>query len=165
MVGRDLYSITEVGEATGLQSSALRYYERQGLITPAARVSGRRQYDPAVLKRLAAVALLQEAGFTIAEVRQVLDQATDKRRWRVTAEQKLAEIDAHLARVRDARELLVSALQCHCSGLDTCELVSARQGRHRKIVRDLSPVLAATTGWPMNRNEQRDRRRGRIAPL
>ena len=39
-----LLSITEVGEATGLQSSALRYYEREGLIEPAGRASGRRLY-------------------------------------------------------------------------------------------------------------------------
>jgi DNA-binding transcriptional MerR regulator len=135
----DLRSISEVAQATGLQSSALRYYERQGLISPATRVSGRRHYDPSVLQRLAAIALLQEAGFTIAEVAQVLGPGASRQRWRETAEQKLAQIDAHLARVASARELLISALHCDCSGLDTCGLVSARRGRHRKVVQSLSP--------------------------
>jgi MerR family redox-sensitive transcriptional activator SoxR len=151
MADLDLYSITEVGQATGLQSSALRYYERQGLITPAARVSGRRHYDPGVFQRLAAIALLQEAGFTIAEVRQVLGSETNERSWQATAEQKLVEIDAHLARVRATRELLVSALQCRCAGLDTCDLVTARRGRHRKIVQGLPSVLAETGAAPSKR--------------
>jgi MerR family transcriptional regulator, redox-sensitive transcriptional activator SoxR len=139
MTGPDLPSISEVAEATGLQSSALRYYEREGLITPASRVNGRRHYDPSVLQRLAAIALLQEAGFTIAEVAQLLGSGTSQQEWREMAQQKLDEIDAHLARVAAARELLISALGCDCSGLDTCGLVASRRGRHRKVVQRLSP--------------------------
>jgi DNA-binding transcriptional MerR regulator len=142
---QDLRSISEIAQATGLQSSALRYYERQGLISPTTRVSGRRHYDPSVLQRLAAIALLQEAGFTIAEVAQVLGPGASGQRWREMAEQKLAQIDAHLARVASARELLVSALHCDCSGLDTCGLVSARRGRHRKVVQSLSPRNVAAS--------------------
>jgi MerR family redox-sensitive transcriptional activator SoxR len=136
MAEQDLIGISEVAEASGLQSSALRYYERAGLISPTGRAGGRRQYDPSVLQRLAAIALLQEAGFTIAEVRQALGAGSDG--WRPLAEQKLGELDAHMARVAAAKELLVSALRCDCSGLDTCELVSTRRGRHRTVVQKLS---------------------------
>ena len=139
MGNRDLLSISEVGEATGLQSSALRYYEKVGLVRPAARAGGRRQYDPSILQRLAAIALLQEAGFTIAEVRQLLGSGSSQQRLRSMAEQKIREIDAHVARVAAARELLVSALRCDCSGIDTCELVSARRGRHQKVLQSVSP--------------------------
>jgi MerR family redox-sensitive transcriptional activator SoxR len=138
VVPPDLLSISDVGEATGLQSSALRYYEKAGLIRPAARAGGRRQYDPSVLQRLAAIALLQEAGFTIAEVGQLLGAETSQEKWRSMAEQKLREIDAHVARVAAARELLISALRCDCSGLDTCELISVRRGRHQKVLQRLS---------------------------
>lgn len=138
MADRDRLSISEVGDATGLQSSALRYYEKVGLITPVARSGGRRQYDPSVLRRLAVIALLQEAGFTIAEVGQLLDARTGDDTWRSMAEQKLGELDAHLARITTAREVLIAAVECDCSGLDTCELVDARQGRHRTLVHALS---------------------------
>jgi DNA-binding transcriptional MerR regulator len=140
----DLLSISEVGEATGLQSSALRYYEKVGLIRSAGRAGGRRQYHPSVLQRLAAIALLQEAGFTIAEVRRLLG-ATGQERWRSMAEQKLREIDAHAARVAAARELLLSALRCDCSGIDTCDLVAARRGRHQKVLQGLSSISPATS--------------------
>lgn len=139
MADQDLFSISEIAEAAGLQSSALRYYERQGLINSAGRVSGRRHYDATVLQRLAVIALLQEAGFTIAEVGQLLGPEEGEQNWRAMAEHKIEEIDAHLARVAAARELLTSALQCDCSGLDTCELVSSRRGHHRKVVQSLTP--------------------------
>jgi DNA-binding transcriptional MerR regulator len=139
----DLLSITEVGETTGLPSSALRYYEKAGLIRPAARIGGRRQYDVSVLQRLAAISLLQEAGFTIAEVRQLLGSGGSYKRLRSMAEQKIKDIDAHVARVAAARELLVAALRCDCSGIDTCELVSSRRGRHQKVLETFSPRTRA----------------------
>lgn len=136
MADRDPIGISEVARATGLQSSALRYYEKAGLIAPAGRAGGRRQYDPSVLQRLAAIALLQEAGFTITEVRAALAAGNDS--WRALAQRKLGELDAHMARIAAARELLVSAIKCDCSGLDTCDLVAARRGRHRTVVQKLS---------------------------
>lgn len=138
MADRDRLSISEVVQATGLQSSALRYYERVGLIASVGRAGGRRQYDPSVLRRLAVIALLQEAGFTIAEVGQLLDAGTGDDTWRSMAEQKLAELDSHLARITTAREVLIAAVECDCSGLDTCELVDARQGPHRTLIQALS---------------------------
>jgi MerR family transcriptional regulator, redox-sensitive transcriptional activator SoxR len=136
-VDPDLLSISEVADATGLQSSALRFYEREGLVMSVARAGGRRQYEPSVLQRLAAIALLQEAGFTIGEIARLLDPDTSQSRWRTMAEQRLRDIDAHLARVAAARELLIAALRCDCSGLDACDLVSARRGRHRKALQNL----------------------------
>ena len=132
-MGRALLTITEVSEATGLQSSALRYYEQQGLIKPAGRASGRRVYGAAVLQRLAVVSLLQEVGFTINEISELFNRRAKRTRWRVLAEGKLDEIDSHLKRVRAARELLLSALECGCSSLETCDMVAARQGKHRRV--------------------------------
>ena len=133
-----LLTITEVGEATGLQSSALRYYEREGLIKPAGRASGRRLYDESVLQRLAVVSLLQEVGFRISEISELFTRRGKQMRWRSLAESKLGEIDAHLERVRAARELLSAALNCGCSSLETCDLVSARRGSHRKVAQTLT---------------------------
>lgn len=129
-------SITEVGAATGLKSSALRYYERAGLIAAEKRSGGRRHYDPSVLQRLAVIALLKEVGFTLAEIRHVME-GRSKTYWRPLAETKLQEIDAHLGRVAAARELLVAALSCGCSSLTDCDLVRARGGRHRNATASL----------------------------
>ena len=135
---RRLLSISEVTKATGLQSSALRYYERRGLIRPEGRASGRRYYDEAVLRRLAAIRLLQEVGFTIGEISEIVGRSDYSSDWRSVAESKLTAIDAQLERVAAARDLLTAALACECSSLDSCELLSARRGPHRDAVETLS---------------------------
>lgn len=138
MRDRDLLSITEVGRASGLQSSALRYYEKAGLVRPQARLGGRRHYAPSVLQRLAVIALLQEVGFTIGEIAELIERKGRDRQWRMLAERKLEEIDAHLHRVNAGRELLTAALDCECSGLESCDLVKDRRGPHRKAVQTLA---------------------------
>ncbi len=136
-MGDELLSITEVGEATGLAASTLRYYERAGLLSPAARIGGRRHYSPDVLHRLRIIGLLQEVGFTIGEIGEVINRAGSGG-WRSLARAKLDEIDEHIRKITQARELLVAALECGCSGLEHCELVNRRRGRHERVIRTLS---------------------------
>ena len=138
MASQELLSITKVGELTGLPSSALRYYEKSGLIESQARVGGRRHYDPAVLHRLAVISLFQEVGFTIGEISELVGHKAGRKHWRPLAESKLEEIDIHLERVGAARELLTAALDCGCSGLENCDLVKERRGRHRRAVQTLT---------------------------
>lgn len=142
----ELLSITQVAEATGLPSSALRYYERAGLIASRARVGGRRHFSPDVLRRLAVIALLQEAGFTIGEMARLFRGRGGAAAWRSVAEAKLREIDAHLQKVEAARDLLESALECECSRLERCDLVARRRGPHRRAVQTLT--LKATPREP-----------------
>jgi len=65
-------SIGEVAKKMGLRSSAIRYYERLGLIPKAPRLSGRRRYDDRVLERLAMVRFAKHVGFSIAEIKVLL---------------------------------------------------------------------------------------------
>lgn len=138
MKDEGLLSITEVADATGLQSSALRYYEKAGLIKPSGRAGGKRHYDPLVLQRLAAISLLQEVGFTIAEISELINRRERREKWRSLAESKLEEIDRHIERVAAARQLLTSALDCGCSSLESCDLITTRRGRHRTVAQTLS---------------------------
>ena len=130
-----LLSITEVSATVGLPSSALRYYERAGLIRPRTRIGGRRHYDEKVLQRLAVIGLLQSVGFTISEIKKLVATRGGRGRWRELAEDKLDQIDEHIERVRDARDLLVAALACECEEFDRCELLNERRGRHGKAIR------------------------------
>lgn len=148
MADSPLLSISEVSAASGLESSALRYYERVGLISPAARLSGRRHYDHAVLRRLAAIQLFQEVGFTIAEIAQLLAPDSSRKRWQLMATEKLCQIDEHLARVAAARELLVAAQECGCATLDSCGLLAGRGGGHRELVQRVSLPPTRRTGSP-----------------
>ena len=123
-------SISDVSARSGVRPSALRYYEDEGLISSSARIGGRRHYDPSVLRRLAIIALCQEVGFTVAELRQLLGSGRGaKRRWRVLAERKLEEIDAHIEKARATRELLTKVLECGCGDPAACEMTTGAAER------------------------------------
>lgn len=141
----ELLSITDVGAATGLKSSALRYYEQAGLIESTARVGGRRHYEPSVLQRLAIVLLLQEVGFTIGEIAELVDRSGKGVGWRSLANAKLQEIDTHLERVFAARELLTAVLECGCTGIESCDFIQQRRDRHRKAVQTLTLQMGPPT--------------------
>jgi MerR family transcriptional regulator, redox-sensitive transcriptional activator SoxR len=127
-----MLSIGEVSNLTGLRPSALRYYEDEGLVSPIARVSGRRHYDASVLNRLRVIACAQDAGFTIAEVRELLGAENESPgRWRALAERKLREVDAVIARAQATRQLLEESLRCDCLALEECATVVARPHARR----------------------------------
>ena len=64
-------TISEAARQTGLQASAIRYYEQIGLLPAAARMSGQRRYDTSILYRLAIIQRAQQLGFTLDEIRQL----------------------------------------------------------------------------------------------
>ena len=116
------YSIGEVARRVGLSTSALRYYETLGLLPAPERASGRRRYDQDALDRLAMIDVAQRAGFSLREIKLLLDglQAdtppTDE--WRQLATQKLQEVDQLLTRTHAMRDLLRTWLTCDCLTLD-----------------------------------------------
>src|SRR4051812_49262511 len=124
-------SIGDIGQRARIQPSAIRYYERMGLLPKAARASGRRRYDESVLEWLAFIALAREAGFTIAEIKRLVSGfkpgTPPAARWAELASRKLAEIDAMVARAERMRSILKVALDCGCFRLDDCAaLLDAR---------------------------------------
>lgn len=124
-------SIGDVGRRAGIQPSAIRYYERMGLLPKATRANGRRRYDESVLEWLALIALAREAGFTIAEIKRLVGGfkpgTLPAARWAELAARKLIEIDAMIARAERMRAVLKIALDCGCFRLDDCiALLDAR---------------------------------------
>jgi MerR family redox-sensitive transcriptional activator SoxR len=129
-----MMSISEVAAATGVRPSALRYYEDAGLISASARIGGRRHYDPAVVGRLGVIALCQDTGFTIAEIRAFLHgHAVDGARWHAFGAAKLAELDERIAQAGQMKRLLGQAMACDCDGPDGCGLVADAQRRRAGV--------------------------------
>lgn len=116
--------IGEVAARAGVAPSAIRYYERAGLLQPQSRVGGRRIYDDGVLETLSLIGLAQDAGFTIAETKVLLhgfERATPaSQRWRTLAQRKLKEIRERVERAERMRGLLERLLQCECETLGQC---------------------------------------------
>ena len=124
-------SIGEVAQRAGVRPSTLRYYESIGVLPTPERENGRRRYDGEVLRkvldRLAVVRVAQEAGFTISEIRMLLDGFSEdtppSERWRVLAREKLPEVEALVERALGMKNLLERGLRCECLRLEDCALV------------------------------------------
>jgi len=125
-------AIGELARRTGTATSALRYYERIGLLPPAERAGGRRHYPASSADRLALIRLYQEAGFTLAEIRQLLATGSRRRRsWSRLAEGKIDELNNRIAEAQRAKKLLEHALACPHRDLLTCPNFRAALEEHR----------------------------------
>jgi DNA-binding transcriptional MerR regulator len=108
-----LVPIGELARRTGVATSALRYYERVGLLSPAERVGQRRHYPPSSAERVALIRLCQDAGFTLAEIGRLLAAwSRGSRAWSRLAERKIAELDARIAEAQRAKKMITHALEC-----------------------------------------------------
>lgn len=111
------WSIGEVARRAGVAVDTVRFYERRGLLPAAPRTrAGYRQYSPEAVRRLRFVQRAKALGFSLAEIRELLD---DSRRpgsecaaVRARAETKIADVEAKLrdlAAIRDALRQLADA--------------------------------------------------------
>lgn len=120
-------AIGEVAEASGISASAIRYYERKGLLPAPQRRSGRRRYDARVLQLLRVIEVSKDAGFSLKEIEQLLhgfDPSTSpSARWQALVGQKLSEVDALIAHAEEMRALLTRGLECGCLALEDCQLI------------------------------------------
>ncbi len=117
-------SIGEVARRAGVRPSALRYYEKVGLVAPPPREHGRRRYAPSVFQALAVIAAAKRVGFTIVETRRLVagfaPDVPAAARWRILAAEKERELVAVIREARRKRALLKSALRCRCHDLAEC---------------------------------------------
>lgn len=116
-----LVPIGELARRTGTTTSALRYYERIGLLPPAERAGQRRHYPPSSAERVALIRLCQDAGFTLAEIGRLLaDWSLGRQVWGRLAERKISELDARIADAQRAKKLITHALACPHRDLLAC---------------------------------------------
>ena len=116
--------IGDVAAKAGVRTSRIRYYEDIGLLPSPDRVSGQRRYDESVLRRLSVIDVAQRAGFSLEEIRQLVDHGNDpmSERLRELAEHRLPEIDALIERAERVRAWLLAASTCGCERIDECAL-------------------------------------------
>lgn len=115
-----LLDIAEVAERSGLSASALRFYERRGLVSPAGRNGLRRVYRPEVLDRLALIACAGGAGFTIAEIAGFLRATPDDTELRARMAVKAEKLEEDIARLIRMRDSLRHASTCTHEPLVEC---------------------------------------------
>ncbi|HTO54637.1 MAG TPA: MerR family transcriptional regulator [Myxococcota bacterium] len=116
--------IGEVARRSGLSASALRYYERAGLVPRAERAGGRRVYGPEILERLTLIEVAKAAGFRLAEIRTLVAglgrRTPPGPRWQALTARKDAELAARAVELARARRLLRALGRCACPTLSDC---------------------------------------------
>ena len=104
--------IAEVAQRSGVPASTLRFYEEKGLIASIGRRGLRRVFDPAVLERLALIALGQAAGFSLDEVARMFAPDGRPRIDRQLLAAKAEELDQTIRKLSAVREGLRHAASC-----------------------------------------------------
>jgi MerR family redox-sensitive transcriptional activator SoxR len=117
--------IGEVAEQAGVATSAIRYYEELGLVRPLRRESGRRLFGDEAAARLRSITAAREAGFSLEEIRRLLDsQSGGTGEWRTLVEAKIASVEERVERLRAVAQILRDSLECGCRAWDECPIVS-----------------------------------------
>jgi MerR family redox-sensitive transcriptional activator SoxR len=119
-------TIGQVARRAGLNRSAIRYYEAEGLLPEPDRISGQRRYGDDTLARLGVIDIAKRAGFSLDDIRPLLD-ASDAgepahNQLQDLARSKLPEVDELIARAERVRGWLQTATGCGCDTLDVCAL-------------------------------------------
>jgi len=116
--------IGAVAETLGIASSAIRYYERRGLIRPIGRVAGRRELDEHTITTLRFLKLAQSAGFTLAEVQQLLEfgfgDARQQDNWLAFLRSKRSAVKEQMEDLIRMDEMLGKFEDCTCTSLNDC---------------------------------------------
>jgi DNA-binding transcriptional MerR regulator len=104
--------IAQVAKRTGVAASALRFYEKKGLIKSVGREGLRRTFAPNVFDQLALIALGQAAGLSLDEIRSMLSPKGGPKIDRAMLAAKADEIDATIVHLRAVSRGLRHAAAC-----------------------------------------------------
>jgi MerR family redox-sensitive transcriptional activator SoxR len=147
--------IGELAAQAGLAPSAIRYYEKLGLLPPAERLGGQRRYSAEALDRVLLIRFAGEMDFTLAEIKLFLNGFREKTpvstRWRKLTARKIAELQQRLAFTRRLLDLLERLQHCRCVQLHECVAglsLSPRLVALREARRKTSPTRRTMSGAP-----------------
>jgi MerR family transcriptional regulator, redox-sensitive transcriptional activator SoxR len=122
-------SIGDVARRSGVAPSALRFYERRGLIASRRTDGNQRRYDRAVLRRIALVQAGRAAGISLVEIRNALSglptsRTPSRRDWERLSNRWRNDLDARIETLQALRERLTTCIGCGCLSIDRCELLN-----------------------------------------
>jgi MerR family transcriptional regulator, redox-sensitive transcriptional activator SoxR len=122
-------TIGQLSERSGVSQSALRFYERKGLISAERSVGNQRRYPRVTLRRVALVQAAKAAGIPLERVREALDtlpadRAPNKRDWERLSRRWREELDLRIATLEAIRGRLTGCIGCGCLSLRRCALLN-----------------------------------------
>ena len=125
----DLLTIGEFAARSGVAPSALRFYEKEGLIRSTRTSGNQRRYQRSELRRVGFIRIAQQVGVSLDEIREALSALPENRtptkadwsrlsaRWRKRLEERITLME----RLRDQ---LTGCIGCGCLSLQRCKLIN-----------------------------------------
>jgi MerR family transcriptional regulator, redox-sensitive transcriptional activator SoxR len=122
-----LFTVGEIAARAGVATSALRYYEDEGLIRSDRNAAGHRRYHADVLRRVAFIRTAQLVGLTLADIREALGSLPEARTptardWERLASTWRPRLDERIAVLTRLRDQLDECIGCGCLSLASCGL-------------------------------------------
>lgn len=124
-----MLTIGEVATRANVSPSALRFYEREGLVASTRSDGGQRRYHRDVLRRVAFIRAAQRVGLTLDEIRSALGTLPDKRTptaadWRRLSRSWRPVLNRRIAELERVRDRLDTCIGCGCLSLRACQLLN-----------------------------------------
>jgi MerR family mercuric resistance operon transcriptional regulator len=122
------FTIGKLASAGGVGVETIRFYQRRGLLAEPPRAGGARHYGNEDLRRLRFIRQAQSAGFTLEQIRELLelDASSDRRRALELARERLAALDLKIAELEEARDALKRlANECGRTGPGPCPILTS----------------------------------------
>ena len=123
-------TIGELSARSGVSQSALRFYEREGLISARRTDGNQRRYASVTLRRVALLQAGKAAGIPLERIRTALEalpagKTPTKRDWERLSRSWARELDERIANLEAIRGRLTTCIGCGCLSLRTCGLLNA----------------------------------------
>jgi MerR family transcriptional regulator, redox-sensitive transcriptional activator SoxR len=122
-----MLTIGELSDRAGVAPSALRYYERLGLIHSRRTSGNQRRYEPAELRRVSFIRIAAQVGLSLDEIREAMDSLPESRTptkadWARLSRHWRHRLDAQIDLLQRLRDNLTDCIGCGCLSLKTCQL-------------------------------------------
>jgi len=122
-------TIGAVSERTGVATSALRFYEAEGLLHATRSDGGQRRYARNTLRRVAFIRIAQQVGLSLDEIRAALASLPDSRTptkadWEHLSANWRPRVDAQIRVLERMRDRLTGCIGCGCLSMQACKLLN-----------------------------------------
>jgi MerR family transcriptional regulator, mercuric resistance operon regulatory protein len=125
-------TIGKLAAAGDVGVETIRFYQRRGLLGTPDRADGIRRYGSDDLRRLRFIRQAQAAGFTLEEIKELLDldASEDRSRARELANARVKALDVRIADLQRARDALRRlARECGSGSAGPCPILTSFEER------------------------------------
>jgi MerR family redox-sensitive transcriptional activator SoxR len=122
-------AIGDFATRSGVAPSALRYYEKEGLIRSTRTGGNQRRYQRSELRRVAFIRIAQQVGVSLDEIREALESLPENRTptkadWSRLSARWRRRLDERITLMEGLRDQLTGCIGCGCLSMQRCKLIN-----------------------------------------